>query len=147
MNRHRIHAISGMQSPLAGRAALLALLLCIVFVSSWRVSAQNVETIKDNTPTFLEHQLALRRPTLNVLWTWNKVEGRPYVYRIEIKSPTSWVAAHLCIDGRLAKTIPPSTDHFEWSIQALPVGKHTASLLITDNDGNFGVAYRPVRVR
>ena len=147
MNRHRVQTISGLQRLLTDRSMLLVLLFCIVFASGGRVFAQTDEAIKDNTPTFLEHQLALRRPTLNVLWTWDKVEEQPYAYRIEINSPVSWATAYLCVDGRLAKTISPSASRFEWTFRSLTAGKHMTSLLVIDNDGNCGVAYRPVRVR
>ena len=111
------------------------------------VMAQGTNSITEYVPTFLEQQLEARDPTLNVLWEWSKVEGQRYAYEISIISPTSWASARFCVDGEQSKTIAPSVSRFVWSFKSLPVGMHTITLLITDDEGNIGVASRPVRIR
>lgn len=130
--------------------AMRATILCISILgclSSARVWAQDARPIIEIVPTFLEQELEGREPALDVLWTWNKVEGQRHAYEIVIDSPSSWKAAYLCIDGKLAKILPPATLRFDWSFKSLPAGKHTASLLIKDENGNIGVASRPIRIR
>jgi hypothetical protein len=128
------------------RFALIGALIlgCLPLASAY---AQNTNSITEYVPTFLEQQLEERDPTLNVRWNWSKVEDQRHAYEISISSPTTWASARFCVDGEQSKAIALSTPQFLWSFKSLSVGKHTASLLITDDEGNIGVVHRPIRIR
>lgn len=129
------------------RSRCLALLYVAFIGGVAQVYAQNARSIIEKVPTFLEYQLQKREPTLNVQWSWSKIDGQPHAYEIVIDSPLSRETTHLCIDGQLAKTVPPSVSRFDWSFKSLPVGPHEVTLLVTDENGNIGIASRPVRIR
>lgn len=147
MNNSTYFALNGSYRLCMIRLRWLALLCAMALGSVAHSYAQTANPIIEKTPTFLDYQLERGVPTLDVQWSWSKVEGQRHAYEIDIRSPESWATAHLCVDGQLAKTIPTSVSHFNWSFKSLPVGKHMVSLLITDEYGEIGMASRPIRIR
>ena len=92
--------------------------------------------------TYLETVLETRELGFTPTWNWTPVPGRSSSFEIEITSPSTWVSAHLCVDGHSLKTIKSGDSRFKWSFANLEPGTHTVTLLVIDPEGNAGITSR-----
>ena len=103
--------------------------------------------IKEHIPTFLEVRTLGKTPMLKIDWNWEREGEEGYTYKICLKEVSSWSEAYLLVDGDQVKSFSEYIPCFSFTFDALKVGKHKASMLIYNKNGEFGVVHRPLRVR